>query len=150
MDKYKKSFLVGVLLGLAICAVFTFIVLGTANTANVGDTSTHSSVDKKSDGSDNGSKCFEHPISYEGKKRVSVQVIQVFEDSALAIEGTLGYSGGIYYDGKIVMITGSNHYTDEIVNINNPQQIGLYTYLNGYGRQMTVPVIQAESDIINK
>lgn len=93
----------------------------------------------------------EKPVSYEGKKKVSVKVIQVFGDSALATEGTLDCNGEIdYIIGKVVMIIGNNHYTDEIVNINNPQQIGLYTYLNGYGWQITVPVIQAESDIINK
>lgn len=153
MDKTKKSFLIGTLLGLVIGAVFTFTVLCIVGTIIVTEgTSTHFPVDKMPDGSGNGdSKCFEHPISYEGKKKVSVQVIQVFDDSALAKEGTLDYNGEIeYITGKVVMIVGNNHYTDEIVNINDPQQIGLYTYLNGYDRQVTVPVIQAESDIINK
>lgn len=152
MDKIKKSFLIGTLLGLVIGAVFTFTVLYIVGTImDTESTSVHPSADKKPYDSNNCAKFFEHPVSYEGKKKVSVQVIQVFDDSALAKEGTLYYNGEIeYITGKVVMIVGNNHYTDEIVNINNPQQIGLYTYLNGYGRQVTVPVIQAESDIINK
>lgn len=146
----KKSFLIGALLGLVIGAVLTSIVSGTANTVNADGASTHSAVDKKSDGSDKCFKGFEHPISYEGKKEVSVKVMQVFDDFALAIEGTHYHSDEIWYDGKVVMIIGGNHYIDEVININNPQQIGLYTYFNRYNRQMTVPVIQAESDIINK
>lgn len=143
----KKSFLIGTLLGLVIGAVFTFTVLYIVGTViDTKDTSTHSSADNKPD----GFKGFEHPISYEGKKKVSVKVMQVFDDFALAIEGTRYRSDEIWYDGKVVMIIGSNHYIDEVVNINNPQQIGLYTYFNRYSRQMTVPVIQAESDIINK
>lgn len=152
MNINLKSFLLGVAgTGLVIGAILAFIVLRTVDAVNnTEDTSAHSSVDKKPDDSDKCFKRFERPISYEGKKKVSVQVMQVFDVFALAIEGTRGYNGEIWYDGKVVMIIGSNYYTDEIVNIDNPQQIGLYTYFNRYSRQMTVPVIQAESDIINK
>ena len=81
----KKSFLIGTLLGLVIGAVFTFTVLYIVGTViDTKDTSTHSSADNKPD----GFKGFEHPISYEGKKKVSVKVMQVFDDFALAIEGT--------------------------------------------------------------
>lgn len=143
----KKSFLIGTLLGLVIGAVSTFTVLcivGTAN--NTEDTSIHSSADKKPD----GFKGFEHPISYEGKKKVSVKVMQVFDDFALAIEEGTRFDDEILYDGKVVMIIGGNHYIDEVININSPQQIGLYTYFNRYNRQMTVPVIQEIDEEIEK
>ena len=74
-----------------------------------------------------------------GKKSSSFQVFQVLGNCALASEYS-GYS----YMGKTVLLKGNNtvFYSDQEIKVKNPIQVGVYSYKNQGGMEMTVPVIQ--------
>lgn len=129
----STSFLIGALVGVFLTLVIGALLIIIVN-----------AVCDDNDSPDDPVKYFEQSVSYEGKNQISVKVIQAFDHTALAMEAgdTLSYSGNVIYNGKTVMIIGSDHYTGEIVCINRPQQIGLYTYINQCNVQMTVPVIK--------
>ena len=52
-----------------------------------------------------------------------------------------------WYNGNTVVILGENYYSDQVVNVKNPQRVGTYSYTNKSGMPMTVPVIAGD---INK
>lgn len=82
--------------------------------------------------------CFESPISYEGKSTTSFEVFQVFGDCALAHE-----KEGYGYHGKIVLLVSdkASFYSDQVVEVKDPIQIGTYSYESKGGMPFTVPVI---------
>ena len=48
------------------------------------------------------------------------------------------------YNGKIVLLIGEKDrfYSDQILNVNNPKQVGVYSYETKGGLPLTVPVIE--------
>lgn len=85
---------------------------------------------------------YQTPISYENKQETSFEVFQVIGDCALANE----YSGHNIFLGKTVMLIGDNisFYSNQVVKVINPQQIGTYSYETNGGMPMTVPVIEVK------
>ena len=85
---------------------------------------------------------YESPVSYEGKAQTSFEVFQVLGECALAHE----VSNGNYnmYNGRIVLLIGEKDrfYSDQILNVNNPKQVGVYSYETKGGLPLTVPVIE--------
>lgn len=81
----------------------------------------------------------EKPVSYENKKETSFKVFQVLDNAALASE--ISNKEYKWYDGNTVVVLGENFYSDQIVNVKNPQRVGTYSYTNKGGMPMTVPVI---------
>lgn len=49
-----------------------------------------------------------------------------------------------WYNGNTVVILGENYYSDQVVNVKNPQRVGTYSYTNKSGMPMTVPVIDGD------
>ena len=85
---------------------------------------------------------FENPISYEDKSTASFEVMQVVYDCALATEkDNVGHD--LFISGKTVLLDSDDtaFYDGQIININNPQQIGIFRYKSNGGMDMTVPVI---------
>ena len=91
---------------------------------------------------------FATPISYENKKSTSFKVFQVLGNAALANE--ISNKEYEWYNGKTVLLLGENFYTDQIVKMDSPQQVGTYTYQTKQkellgttigGDMITVPVI---------
>lgn len=80
---------------------------------------------------------YEQPKSYENKKTAKFKVFQVFDDAALAKES----SGYDMFLGTVVLLLGEEFYTDQVVEINNPQIIGTYSYMTKDERPLKVPVI---------
>lgn len=79
----------------------------------------------------------ETPKSYENKKTAKFKVFQVFDDAALANES----SGYDMFLGTTVLLLGEEFYTDQVVEIKNPQIIGTYSYVTKSERPLKVPVI---------
>lgn len=120
--------------GLVTGVILTFVVLAVfaANKNN----------------NDDGVSYFETPISYENKKSTSFKVFQVLGSAALANE--ISNKEYEWYNGKTVLLLGENFYTDQIVKMDSPQQVGTYTYQTKQkellgttigGDMITVPVI---------
>lgn len=80
---------------------------------------------------------FETPKSYENKKTAKFEVFQVFNDAALANESS-EYN---MYLGTTVLLLGNEFYTNQVVEIKNPQIIGTYSYVTKNERPLKVPVI---------
>lgn len=100
-------------------------------------------IAKASGASDNDIKYFDAPISFENKQCASFEVFQVFTNHALARES----SGYDMYLGKVVLLESNNipFYTDQVVTINNPKQVGTYSYNSRDDRPLTVPVIKVNN-----
>ena len=83
-------------------------------------------------------KYLEQEINYEGKKSTSFKVFQVLDNCALANE-----KSEFDYFGKTVLLKGNNtaFYSDQEIRVKNPIQVGIYSYKNQRGMEMTVPVI---------
>lgn len=119
----KKSFFLGVLVGIILTFAGLFIV---------------SLVNYNS--RDNDSiQYLEKPMTYEDKRETSFKVFQVLGDAALANE--ISNKEYKWYHGNTVMILGDDFYSDQVVTIKNPQRVGTYSYTNNGGMPMTVPVI---------
>lgn len=126
----KKSFFLGVLVGV----VLTFGVLFVIGLEK-----------QKSSESDNDPiKYLETPVSYENKTKTSFKVFQTFEGAALATEVSNKEHG--WYTGKTVLLMGNDFYSEQVVNIKNPQRIGSYSYTSKGGTPLTVPVITGSMD----
>ena len=126
MGKNILIFIAGIITGV----VLTFVV---AYTISKGNTSEDRYTTEQE------IKYLENEINYEGKKSTSFKVFQVLDNCALANE----YSGYGNYFGKTVLLKGNNtaFYSDQEIKIKNPIQVGIYSYKNQGGMEMTVPVI---------
>ena len=117
------------LLGLVSGIVLTFVVL-----IAIGVTKQNS---------EDPIQYFEEPLSYENKAESSFKVFQVLnEDAALASERSEERAN--LYIGNTVLIIGQDFYSDQIVNVKNPQRIGTYSYTTNGGMPKTVPVLTGE------
>ena len=125
----KKSFFLGVL----TCIVLTFIGLFVIGLVSLK--------------SENGTiQYLENPVSYENKKETSFRVFQVFGNKALADEVSDTVGNSVLYLGNTVLLLGENFYSNQVVNVKNPQRVGTYNYTNKGGRSMTVPVIEGQME----
>ena len=88
-------------------------------------------------------KYLENEINYEGKKSTSFKVFQVLDNCALANEYSDQIGQHTLYYGKTVLLKGNNtaFYSDQEIRVKNPIQVGIYSYKNQGGMEMTVPVI---------
>ena len=125
----KKSFFLGVLTGIVLTFVGSFVIV---------------SVNQKSE--DSAIQYLENPVSYENKKETSFRVFQVFGNKALADEVSSKVGSDVLYFGNTVLLLGENFYSDQVVNIKNPQRVGTYNYNNNGGIPMTVPVIGGQME----
>lgn len=118
----KKSFFLGMLVGIVLSIVGLLVLLYSAN-----DNRGVSSI-----------RYFEHAESYENKTVSSFRVFQTLNGAALANEE---------YSGTLVMVLGEGLYDDQVVKVNNPQVIGTYSYTTNSGIPKTVPVIVSYSEV---
>ena len=124
----KKSFFLGVLTGIVLTFVGLFVI-GLVNQIS----------------EDNDPvQYLENPVSYENKKETSFKVIQVLGNKALATEASNKVGNSVFYLGNTVLLLGENFYSDQVVNVKNPQRVGTYNYTNNGGIPMTVPVIEGQ------
>ena len=126
----KKSFFLGVLTGIVLTFVGLFVI---------------GLVNQKSEDND-PIQYLENPVSYENKKETSFEVIQVLGNSALAKEVSDTVGNSVLYLGNTVLLLGENFYSNQVVNVKNPQRVGTYNYTNKGGRSMTVPVIEGQME----
>ena len=126
----KKSFFLGVLTGIVLTFVGLFVI---------------GLVNQKSEDND-PIQYLENPVSYENKKETSFEVIQVLGNSALAKEVSDTVYNSVMYLGNTVLLLGENFYSDQVVNVKNPQRVGTYNYTNNGGIPMTVPVIGGQME----
>ena len=91
---------------------------------------------------------FENPINYENKKSTSFKVFQVLGNTALASE--ISDKQYKWYNGTTVLLLNGQFYCDQVVELENPKQVGTYSYQTKErkilgttvgGDMMTVPVI---------
>lgn len=121
----KKSFLLGFLSG-AVTLFVILVVIAFARGNNGGDESPIHYL--------------ESPVSYENKTEADFQVFQVLApDAALAREAS---DGGRLFLGNIVLLLGTDFYSDQIVTVKNPQRVGTYSYTTKGDMPKTVPVIE--------
>lgn len=87
-------------------------------------------------------------ISYENKKSTSFKVFQVLGNAALANEVSDKHYK--WYNGKTVLLLNGQFYCDQVVELENPKQVGTYSYQTKEkevfgttvgGDMKTVPVI---------
>ena len=123
----KKSFLWGVVTGVVLTLV-VLIVIGM--------------VVRKSP--EDPIQYLEQPVSYEDKTETSFKVFQVLGNAALASEVSDSIGDDVMFLGNTVVVLGENFYSDQVVNVKNPQRVGTYSYTNKGGMPMTVPVINGE------
>ena len=124
----KKSFFLGVVTGVVLTFAALFVI---------------GLVNEKSAESD-PVQYLEKPVSYENKQETSFKVFQVLGDAALASE--ISNKEYKWYNGNTVVLLGENFYSDQIVNVKNPQRVGTYSYTNKGGMPMTVPVIEGDME----
>ena len=124
----KKSFFLGVATGIVLTLVGLFIV-GWFIQDSEGSTPI---------------EYLEKPVSYEDKEETSFKVFQVIDNAALAREASDIIGGEVMYLGNIVLITGKDYYSDQVVKVKNPQRVGTYNYTTNGGMPKTVPVINGE------
>ena len=123
----KKSFFFGVLTGIVLTFVGSFVIV---------------SVNQKSE--DSAIQYLENPVNYENKNETSFKVFQVLGNKALATEASNKVGRDELYLGNTVLLLGENFYSDQVVNVKNPQRVGTYNYTNNGGIPMTVPVIEGQ------
>lgn len=119
MGKKILIYIAGIITGVILTFVFAYAITNNKD---------------KSD----GIKYFKNEISYEDKSSTSFKVFQVLDNYALANE-----KSGYMYLGKTVLLISNDisFYSDQIIKVDNPKQIGTYSYENQGGMQLTVPVI---------
>lgn len=122
----KKSFFLGLVTGVILTFAVLFII---------------GFVNQNSDAND-PVQYLEKPVSYENKKETSFKVFQVLGNAALASE--ISNKEYKWFNGNTVVILGENYYSDQVVNVKNPQRVGTYSYTNKGGMPMTVPVIDGD------
>ena len=122
----KKSFFLGLVTGVILTFAALFII---------------GLVNQNSEAND-PVQYLEKPVSYENKKETSFKVFQVLGNAALAIE--ISNKEYKWFHGNTVVILGENYYSDQVVNVKNPQRVGTYSYTNNGGMPMTVPVIDGD------
>ncbi|MDY3911567.1 MAG: VPDSG-CTERM exosortase interaction domain protein [Sodaliphilus sp.] len=122
----KKSFFLGLVTGVILTFAALFII---------------GLVNQNSEAND-PVQYLEKPVSYENKKETSFKVFQVLGNAALAIE--ISNKEYKWFHGNTVVILGENYYSDQVVNVKNPQRVGTYSYTNKGGMPMTVPVIDGD------
>lgn len=122
----KKSFFLGLATGVILTFTALFII---------------GLVNQNSEAND-PVQYLENPVSYENKKETSFKVFQVLGNAALASE--ISNKEYKWYNGNTVVILGENYYSDQVVNVKNPQRVGTYSYTNKGGMPMTVPVIDGD------
>lgn len=120
----KKSFFLGVVAGIILTFAALFVI-GLIN-QNSADSDPVQYLEK--------------PVSYENKKETSFKVFQVLGNAALASE--ISNKEYKWYNGNTVVILGENFYSDQVINMKNPQRVGTYSYTNNGGMPMTVPVLE--------
>lgn len=126
----KKSFFLGVVAGVALTVAGLFVVsLITQNSENTPLV-----------------QYLEKPVSYENKTEASFRVFQVLGNAALAIEASDKIGDDVMYFGNTVVILGENYYSDQVVNVKNPQRVGTYSYTTNRGVPKTVPVIDGNME----
>jgi hypothetical protein len=126
----KKSFFLGVVTGV----VLTFAVLFVIGLVN------------RNSAENDPIQYLEKPVSYENKSETSFKVLQVLGNAALATEASDEIGGDVMYYGNTVVILGENYYSDQVVNVKNPQRVGTYSYTTNSGMPKTVPVIDGEME----
>lgn len=122
----KKSFFLGLVTGVILTFAALFII---------------GLVNQNSEAND-PVQYLEKPVSYENKKETSFKVFQVLGNAALASE--ISNKEYKWFNGNTVVILGENYYSDQVVNVKNPQRVGTYSYTNNGGMPMTVPVIAGD------
>ncbi|MDD7343266.1 MAG: VPDSG-CTERM exosortase interaction domain protein [Bacteroidales bacterium] len=122
----KKSFFLGLVTGVILTFAALFII---------------GLVNQNSEAND-PVQYLEKPVIYENKKETSFKVFQVLGNAALAIE--ISNKEYKWFHGNTVVILGENYYSDQVVNVKNPQRVGTYSYTNKGGMPMTVPVIDGD------
>lgn len=127
----KKSFVLGIIVGVILTFVGSYIFSKIANNSDDGDDSV---------------QYLEKPVSYENKSETSFKVLQVFGDAALAREASDNIGDYVMFMGNTVLILGENYYSDQIVTVKNPQRLGTYSYTTNSGMPKTVPVIDGEME----
>lgn len=126
----KKSFFLGVVAGVALTVAGLFVVsLITQNSENTPLV-----------------QYLEKPVSYENKTEASFRVFQVLGNAALATEASDKIGDDVMYFGNTVVILGENYYSDQVVNVKNPQRVGTYSYTTNRGVPKTVPVIDGNME----
>lgn len=100
------------------------------------------------DQNEDGIVYFENPINYENKKSTSFKVFQVLGNAALANE--ISDKQYKWYNGTTVLLLNGQFYCDLVVELENPKQVGTYSYQTQErevfgttvgGDMKTVPVI---------
>ena len=124
----KKSFFLGVVTGVVLTFATLFII---------------GLVNLKSEDND-PIQYLEKPLNYENKMETSFKVFQVLGSAALASE--ISNKEYKWYNGNTVAILGENYYSDQVIIVKNPMQVGTYSYTNKGGMPMTVPVIEGEME----
>lgn len=89
-------------------------------------------------------KYYDASISYEDKSNTKFKVLQVLENCALANEEK--YPGDNGFFGKTVLLKSDklSFYSDQVVEVDNPKQVGTYSYTSNLGMDLTVPVIDID------
>lgn len=91
---------------------------------------------------------FETPINYENKKSTSFKVFQVLGNAALASE--ISDKQYNWFHGTTVLLLNGQFYCDQVIELDNPKQVGTYKYQTKErevlgttvgGDMKTVPVI---------
>ena len=125
----KKSFFLGVLTGIVLTFVGLFVI-GLVSLKSENDPVQY----------------LENPVSYENKKETSFKVIQVLGNKALATEASNKGGRDELYLGNTVLLLGENFYSDQVVNVKNPQRVGTFKYITNEKEIMTVPIIGGQME----
>ena len=128
----KKSFFLGVVIGIVLTFVALFII---------------GLVNQKFEDND-PIQYLEKPLNYENKKETSFKVFQVLGSAALASE--ISNKEYKWYNGTTVLLLNGQFYCDQVIELENPKQVGTYNYQTKErevlgttvgGDMKTVPVI---------
>lgn len=127
-----KSFILGGVVGVVLTIVGLFVLV------IVNEDSTD----------DDPVQYFEKPVNYENKKKTSFKVFQAWGKVALASE--ISNEEYKWYNGNTVLLQKGQFYDDQVVELENPKQVGTYSYqtkereifgITLGGDMKTVPVI---------
>lgn len=126
----KKSFVLGFAAG-AVVTILVLMLVGYLMNRRSNDDPIH---------------YLEQAVSYENKAEASFEVFQVSGNAALAKEASDRLGREVVYHGNTVLLLGENFYSNQVVVVKNPQQVGTYSYTNNRGMPMTVPVINCNME----
>lgn len=107
-------------------------------------------IDANKNQYEDGISYLKTPINYENKKSTSFKVIQVLGNAALANE--VSDKRYKWYSGTTVLLLNGQFYCDQVIELDNPKQLGTYSYQTKEmlvfgttvgGEMKTVPVIDA-------